>query len=506
MALLPLNLDYTDKDQASILARIYNLLPSVFPDWTDQEVANFGNILVAMFSFVGDILLFYQDNQAKESRLSDAILRRNVLALAKMLNYTPEGNAAATANVLVTLNDVPTEAVTLEAGRLYETKDVVDRLQFQQLFDATIAAGQDPPQTYVIVEHSEDQEETFPATGRVSQAITTTGTPYIDDSAVVSANNGGYTQVDNFLESTATDRHYTVTVDANGRATLRFGNGINGEIPAGTISVFYKVGGGAVGNVDDNSITRIVGTVETVSGVRVQATATNPDAASGGQNRETVASIKQQAPASTKITDRTVSQDDYEIGAVGVAGVARALMVTSDRVAGIAENRGFLYIVPEGGGSPTDALKATVLNEVTVVRPKTITFQVTVESAAYLTVDIAATVYFTTGFSDAAKRLTVTAINSALTDYFQISNDDGTPNELVKFGAEYGDDNELPLSDIFSEVERVTGVRKIGDRDVDFTLNGAHSDLLLQFYEFPVLGTVTIKDGDTGEVVLPSGS
>ena len=51
-----------------------------------------------------------------------------------------------------------------------------------------------------------------------------------------------------------------------------------------------------------------------------------------------------------KLTDRTVTLDDYELGAENVAGVARALMVTSDQVEGVAENRGFLYIVPDGGG------------------------------------------------------------------------------------------------------------------------------------------------------------
>ncbi len=141
MALLPLNLDYTDKDHASLRARLFNLVGSVFPDWTDREIANFGNILIELFAHVGDVVLFYQDNQAKESRLSDATLRRNVLALAKMLNYIPEGNGAASANVLITLPEVPAISVLLEAGRIYETKEVLNRQSFQQLFDVTIPAG-----------------------------------------------------------------------------------------------------------------------------------------------------------------------------------------------------------------------------------------------------------------------------------------------------------------------------------------------------------------------------
>ena len=48
MALLPLNLDYTDKDFASLRTRLFALIASVFPDWTDREVSNFGNILVEL--------------------------------------------------------------------------------------------------------------------------------------------------------------------------------------------------------------------------------------------------------------------------------------------------------------------------------------------------------------------------------------------------------------------------------------------------------------------------
>lgn len=500
MALLPLNLNYTEKDFASLRARCFNMIRSVFPKWTDREVANFGNMLVELFCFVGDNLLFYQDNQAKESRLSDAQLRRSVLALAKQLNYVPEGNSAATADVLITLDSVPTEAIQLSAGRIYETASITERVQFQQLFDVTVPAGLDPPQFFVTVENSSDENEVFSASGLPDQLVTLVGVPFLDDSEVITAANGVFTRVDNFLSSTATDRHYTVFVDEDGRASVRFGNGTNGELPEGQIDVFYKTGGGDVGNVDENSITRIIDSITTLSGVRVNATATNPAAASGGFNRESIESIKQQAPPSTKLTDRTVGYDDFSLGALLVPGVARALMVTSDQVVGLPENRGVLYIVPNGGGSPTSVLLDAVVEQVTVTRPKTVTFGISAIGAAYLTVDVGVTAYFAPGFNP---RAVVTAINSALTNYFKISNTDGTPNELVKFGLEYGDDMSLPLSDIFCEVEKVSGIRKLGARDVDFLLNGVHGDVPLQYFEFPVLGSVTVTDAATGQVVLP---
>jgi len=500
MALLPLNLDYTDKDFESLRTRLFALIGSVFPDWTDREVSNFGNILVELFAFTGDVLTFYQDNQAKESRLSDAIVRSNVLALAKMLNYVPEGNAAASAEVLVTLGEVPTNNVVITAGRTYETANVAGRLVFEQAFDATIAAGQDPPQATVTCVNSTIATESFVSTGLPDQRFRLASTPFIDNSIIIAATNGAFTQVTNFLNSTATDRHFTVEVDDVGRAIVAFGDGANGEIPSGNISVSYRVGGGSIGNVDANTITRIPSPITDVLGTRVVATATNPTAASGGVDRETTAAIKQKAPPSTKLTDRTVTLDDYEVGAVNVPGVTRALMVTSDQVAGVPENRGFLYIVPDGGGIPTQVLKDAVETELTVTRPNTITFQFDVVDPQYLSVDIEVRVFFAGG---ANPNVVSTSIAEAYEAYFTLNNADGTPNDLVKFGLQYGNDFKLPMSDLFCVAESVAGVRKIGARDIDFTINGAHDDLAMTFAQFPRLNSVTVRNGETGEIVSP---
>lgn len=83
MALLPEPVDYTDRDFDSLRARLIALVQSVFPDWSDFDVASFGNLLLEMFAVVGDVLTFYQDNLARESRLVTAIQRKNVIALRR---------------------------------------------------------------------------------------------------------------------------------------------------------------------------------------------------------------------------------------------------------------------------------------------------------------------------------------------------------------------------------------------------------------------------------------
>lgn len=497
--------DYTDKDFEALRARLINIIRGAFPDWDDFEVANFGNVMLESFAFVGDVLVNYQDRQARESRLSDANLRRNVLALAKMLDYDAATASAATADVLFTLNQVPANNVTFPAGTVVKTRDVTGAVEFQLLLDLTIPAGTNPPQAFGTVENSETVlGETFQSSGLPNQEFRLSQAPYIDGTASVTTGAGAWTEVDNFLSSTAADRHYTTVVDENDRVTIRFGNGVNGQLPTGAITVDYKTGGGTAGNVDRNTIVLIEGQFTDVLGVPVNVTVNNPDKASGGENRETVAQIKQNAPASVRVSDRIVALEDYVIEAEKVPGVSRALMVTSDQLVGLPENRGRLYVVPVGGGTPTSALLANVLTAVTVTKPNTITFQVTTLAPVYETVDVACTVYFT---ADADATTVANAIRANLEAFFAIDNADGTKNTNIDFGINYptgrsgNQESEIPLSDVYNVVRDTPGVRKIGDGNVDFTLNGANADLLINPVGFPVLGAITITDGDTGSLV-----
>ena len=92
--MLPASVDYTDKDFDALRARLIALTRSVFPDWSDFSVAGFGNQLLEMYAFIGDVLTFYLDNQARESRLVTATQRKNVIALARMLGYKLHGARA----------------------------------------------------------------------------------------------------------------------------------------------------------------------------------------------------------------------------------------------------------------------------------------------------------------------------------------------------------------------------------------------------------------------------
>jgi len=500
MALLPNSLDYTDKDFDSLRLRLQNLIRSVFPDWTDFNVASFGNILLELFAFVGDVLAFYQDNQARESRIITATQRKNIIALAKLLGFQLAGARAATADVQLTLGEPPAADVTLPAGTVVRTQEVTDPVRFQLLAPVTIFKAADPPVATGTVENSEPQDELFESTGLANQEFLLTFTPFLDGSARVTAGNGTFEEVESFLDSGPNDLHFTVVVDQNDRATIRFGDGLQGAIPAGTIQVLYKTGGGPQGNVDAGRIVVIEGVFTDAFGNPVQVSVTNPSSASGGTPRQSIASAKVLAPASLRTLNRTVSREDYENNALKLPEVARALMLTSNEDLTIDENSGILFVIPQGGGLPSQSLKDLVENQVTVVFPNTLTFVLSVQNPVFKTIDVSARVFLRPGRNAATVR---TDIEQALADFFAVSLADGTPNPNVDFGfnikdAEGNPAGEIAWSDVLAAVTAVAGVRKIGDEDADFLLNGRSDDVELENKEFPVLGTVTLINGDTG--------
>src|SRR5215510_11107762 len=359
----------TDKDFDALRGRLIALVQSVFPDWTDFAVTSFGNILLELYAFVGDVITYYLDNQARESRLVTATQRKNVIALAAMLGYRLSGASAATAEVVFSLVQAAAAAVRIPAGTVVRTREVTDPIRFQLLADVVIPAG--ATRASGTVENSETHLQVFDTQGLANLDVGLDYTPYLDGSVVISAGNGTYIERPSLLGSGPNDRHCLVLVDQNDRATVRFGNGANGAPPTGTLVITYKTGGGAAGNVDADLIVVIEGAFADAFGRAVQVTATNPAATSGGTDRQSIAAAKLLAPESLRTLTRSVTREDFEINARRVPGVARALMLTSNEDPSIEENSGILYVIPQGGGMPTPALKNAVLQQVTEVYPST---------------------------------------------------------------------------------------------------------------------------------------
>jgi len=503
MAQLPSSVDFTDRDFDSLRARLIALVQSVFPAWTDFDVASFGTLLIELFAYVGDVLGYYQDSLARESRLTSATQRKSVMSLAKMLGYRLHGAQAATAEVWLSLARPPIAPVTIPAGTIVRTQEVTEPTRFQLLAPAVFPPGTDPPRVIAVVEHSRTYTQLFDVAARASLELPLDYTPYLDGSVLATTPQGSYVEVPSFLDSGPNDRHFIVVVSPDDQATIRFGNGVNGAPPSGTVTVTYKTGGGSVGNIEADRLVVIEGAFRDAHGNPVQVSVRNPAPASGGADRESIASAKVLAPESLRALTRSVAREDFEIHARKLPGVARALMLTSNEDPSIDENAGILYIVPQSttpGAMPTPALKNLVLRQVTEVYPCTLTFQVAVQDPVYRRIDVVARLFLRQGFAGSDVR---DHVRANLAAYFRPAEPDGTPNPLVDFGFASRDqdgnpEGEIAWSDVFNVVRDTPGVRKLGDGRLDLTLNGLPTNIRLALREFPMLGAVTVIDGATG--------
>lgn len=507
MALLPSNRDYTDKDFEALRERMFNLIRSVFPTWSDFAVSNFQNILVELYAFTGDVLSFYQDQQAREGRFGTAQLRKSMVALVKLIGYAIPGASAASADVVITITNASALTGTVVPSTstpvIVRTEAVTNPIRGEVLsplpFQIPVA---DVSKTFQWEESLTQPEYLVASTNLSNQRYLLPFGPFLNDGSeiVQTTAQGLFTRVSTLYNSGPTDLHYRIQLDQNDRGQVIFGDGVNGEIPGGNISASYRTGGGIFGNVEQGALKKVEGSFVDSVGSTAYLVASNAAAAEGGIPREEIEGTRVNAPESLKVLTRTVAREDYEINARRVDGVGRALMLTSNEFAGIGENRGELYIIPSTGGTPSQLLLDSVFTMCTVTYPNTVTFQLTVRPASYLTIHIRAVIYLEQNTVPSEVKASVT---TNLTSHFEPMLASQAPNPEVDFGYNYKDADgnpagEIAWSDIQNIVRDTTGVRKVDAGDQGFTMNGLRADLPIPNWQFPQLGDVTVINGDTG--------
>jgi len=500
-AILPPNIDYSDRDFDSLRARVFDLISSVFPTWTDDAVANFGNVLIEGFCFVGDVLNYYQDNQAREGRFAFVKLRRNMIALTKLIGYTLPGATAATADVTLTVTNpeqLTGAVVPSKTPVIVSTKAITNPIRGE--IQDTISFNLDMGQTELTVswEHSITQSPFVVASsGKADQRILMPFGPFLQNSDSVQTDaQSPWIRVNSFLNSGPNDFHYVISVDQNERAEFRFGDGKTGAIPVGNITMGYKTGGGVSGNVERDALTKLETAFVDSQGNPAYVVASNVYAAEGGTPRQTVNGARLQAPESLRVQNRTVAREDYEINAKRVDSVGRALYLTSDQEPSISENRGKLFVIPTSGGVASQQMLDEVFEMCSVIYPKTVTHQLEVLPAVYKTIDVVAVIYLQPKQVPSEAKAAVIA---ALEDFFEPMLADLTPNPNVDFGYYYRDEDnnsapEVAWSDVFNVVRDLKQyVRKINPNSC--TLNGLVSDVQFSTWMFPTLGEVTVING-----------
>jgi len=322
------------------------------------------------------------------------------------------------------------------------------------------------------------------STGVANFELETNQDYYIDNTMEVYVEDELWSEVDNFLSSKATDKHYQVKLGDDDRATIVFGDGSTGKVPptgVGNIEANYRWGANEDGNVGSNTITL------DQTGLTYVSDIFNPRPASGwaqaeGATDESLAQAKISGPASLRTKDVAVGPEDVELMSVQYTDDNGASPFSRAR----AFEEGFgpktvELVVVASGGNLASAEQIAALEEyfngdkyASPVLPQRIVAnqEVTVVNFTPKSIDITATVYGDVTDEQVRNRLIQVVQPEALRD-------DG-----VTYEWEFGED--VPISRIIHEIF-------VADEDitrVDLAVPSAN--VALASRELPVIGTITL--------------
>lgn len=242
------------------------------------------------------------------------------------------------------------------------------------------------------------------STGQPDQVFETSKDNFVWDSDVVTVDGEEWTRVENFLGSTSGDKHYTVMLGENDRATVTFGNGASGKIPptgASNIAITYRYGSNDDGNVGAKTVT------VDKTGLTFIDSLWNPRQANGwqeaqGASETSLEKAKIEGPASIRTKDVALGPDDVEQLVVQYEdNGARPYVRARAFEEGFGPKTVEVIVVPAGGGLATqeqlDALSLYFNGDRNTVpkKPKRIVANQEVGAINYTPrpIDVTATVY-----------------------------------------------------------------------------------------------------------------
>jgi len=310
-------LEVSDFDFDSIKANLKTFLQnqSEFQDY-NFEGSGFA-ILLDILAYNTHYLGFNANMLANEMYLDSADIRKNIVSLAKMLNYTPSSVRAPIANLSVTVNDATGSTLTLSKGTVFTTS--VSGVNYQYLTnedytitptngvfnfsDVDVYEGTLVTYRYTVDTNDPDQKFII----QNSNADTTTLKVSVQNSSTDTTTNvyslaGGYNNV------TDTSKVYFIQEVEDGKFEVYFGDGVIGAaVSNGNIIILEYI----VTNKDESNGASTFVLAGTIGGFS-DVTVTTNSVSQGGNVAESKESIRFNAPLSYSAQNRAVTTSDYE--------------------------------------------------------------------------------------------------------------------------------------------------------------------------------------------------
>ena len=321
------NLDF---DQIKTSIKDYLRANSDFTDF-DYEGSNF-SVLIDTLAYNTYITAFNANMIVNESFLDSAVLRENVVSLARNIGYVPRSRTAARAQVYfpvyIDTNTYSTTSLTLKAGLVCVASSADEAFTFAISEDITSTVNNgianfgtlsDP----ITVYQGTYITQSFQVDGSLDQRFLLENA-FIDTSTIVVYVKGPsdtgmgkqYSLVDNIVGVNKDSETYLIQEVQDQKYELLFGDGVFGKkLENGTeITVGYIISDGKAGN--GPSKFNYAGTIrDTLDNIippqSLPIINTTASAANGGEI-ESIDSVKYFAPRLYSAQHRAVTGRDYE--------------------------------------------------------------------------------------------------------------------------------------------------------------------------------------------------
>lgn len=153
------------------------------------------------------------------------------------------------------------------------------------------------------------------------QAATPTGR---QSTLQVQVSGVNWTEVPTLYQQSPSAQVFATLNQSDATTDVIFGDGVEGAtLPTGqnNLQANYRIGSGSAGNVGAGTLTTLMDRPLGVSGV------TNPQAATGGQDAQSIDDIRSNAPQTVLTLGRAVSITDYQSYAATFAGISKAYAI-----------------------------------------------------------------------------------------------------------------------------------------------------------------------------------
>lgn len=280
-------------------------------DFNDFAISSLGIMLLDLTAYGLDTLSFYVDRRATDLYLSTARTRKSVSRTARQLGYAPGGAVSSGVDVQVAMAQTHAFNVPIPEGFQFKGPN---NLIFETSRSVEFTAG-DGPEDAISIPCFEGQTltESFVSDGTAKQAFELRQIPadhFAVQGTVEVKVDGASWDFQKLLEYGATDQFEVGFVDDP--VEVRFGDGLAGNIPTttATIDITYVAARGRDGQIAANTITDAVSGL-VVAFEEIALIIDNPEASSGGEDAESLTSIKAFAPQVWKTRTVAVTGTDY---------------------------------------------------------------------------------------------------------------------------------------------------------------------------------------------------